>query len=197
MTQVTALLDRLKHAHALQSDYALAKLLNVNQQTVAFWRSGRSAPEAAIVVKIAELLDQEPLPVVALIELEREQHKKQPRPWIIELWRRYSPRLLPAFAFALVIAGGIQERSEGPSVTGRSIPYAYRIRRWLQSRFGMARKAAKSLSAAARRSRACQVWVALQLRVSDGGGAATPPPAAESLPFEGAAKAGTYGSYVG
>lgn len=97
MTEVNALLDRLKQQQALPSEYALAKLLHVTQENVRIWRSGRSAPDTAILVRIAELLNQEPLPLMATVEIEREQHKKKPRPWAIDMWKRYAPRLRRLF----------------------------------------------------------------------------------------------------
>jgi len=125
MTTIDALLDRVKEVRKLPSDYALAKLLGVSTQHITNWRQGRGLPEPATAVRLAELLNRPAMEIVALIEAAREAHRKTPRPWILELWARYSPRLLPTIV-AAVIVGGVPTRSHA---AGLDDLYIMRTRR--------------------------------------------------------------------
>ena len=111
METIDALLNRVKEVQKLPSDYALAKSLGLSTQHITNWRSGKGLPEPATAVRIAELLDRPAMEILAVIEGERERHRKHPRPWIIQLWERYSPRLLPTIAAAVIVGGGFPIRS--------------------------------------------------------------------------------------
>ena len=61
MLKTTELLDKLKAAYNLPSDYAAAKKLGITTQTVSGYRCKRSFFEDRVAVNVAELLDIEPL----------------------------------------------------------------------------------------------------------------------------------------
>ena len=111
VTTTTALLDRVKQVHKLPSDYALAKKLGVTHNAISNYRSGKSSPAPEVSAAIAELLGQPPLEILAMIECEREAGKENPRPWVMDLWNRYCPRLLPAIVAASIATGGVVGRS--------------------------------------------------------------------------------------
>ena len=141
VTTTTALMDRVKEIHKLPSDYQLAKILGVTPAHVYNWRTGRSAPEPAIAVKIAELLNKPPIEILALIETQREETSTEPRPRVLELWGRYCPRLLPAIVAASIAAGGIAGRGTPVPFIGRPVTTLYIMR--TLSRFGMSRRFAR------------------------------------------------------
>ena len=78
-------LDAVKQRHSLPSDYALAKLLRVDQTTISTYRSGRGEMDATTAVKVAELLAVNPLSVIASVELARAK-KDDAR----KIWLRYA-----------------------------------------------------------------------------------------------------------
>jgi len=114
MSTTNGLLDRAKAALGVDSDYALAKALGITQPAVTAYRHGKSAPEPAIAGRLAEIIGQPPLQVIAMIEQEREAAKKHPRAPILEFWNRYCPRLLPTIAAAVIVGGSFQTRSATP-----------------------------------------------------------------------------------
>jgi transcriptional regulator with XRE-family HTH domain len=64
-------LDALKAATAIESDYGIAKRLNVTRQAVSNWRTGVASPDALTCYEIARLIGANPAKVIADIELER------------------------------------------------------------------------------------------------------------------------------
>lgn len=68
-------LDAVKAAYSLESDYQLAKKLAVNQSRISTYRTRLSAMEDDLAVKIAYLLDQNPLTVLADAHIERESKR--------------------------------------------------------------------------------------------------------------------------
>jgi transcriptional regulator with XRE-family HTH domain len=116
MNAVLALLDRVKERTGVTSDYALAKKLGVTPQAILHYRSGRSVPAAEVAVLIAEILGAKPLDVIAIFETARERARKHPRSKILDLWRRYSPRLLPTVIAAVAVGtGGIDRTHASPT----------------------------------------------------------------------------------
>ena len=57
------------------SDYALAKSLGTDASTVAHWTKGRSVPDNRFAVKLADILELDPMEVLANIEIERAERK--------------------------------------------------------------------------------------------------------------------------
>ena len=145
VTTTTALLDRVKQVHKLPSDYALAKKLGVTHNAISNYRSGKSSPAPEVSAAIAELLGQPPLEILAMIECEREAGKENPRPWVMDLWNRYCPRLLPAIVAASIATGGVVGRGTQVPFIGhppmrQSIHYAHwlfrRAKEWFSSAKG-------------------------------------------------------------
>src|SRR5437016_3539868 len=85
-------LDAAKRALGIGSDYALAKHLKTSTSRIGNWRAGRSLPNSATAVQLAEILGVDELRVIADIELERGSND--------ELWRRIARRVA---AVAMVI----------------------------------------------------------------------------------------------
>jgi len=137
VSTTSALLDRAKEVLDIRSDYMLAKRLGITQQAVSYYRNGKSMPAPEVTALLAEILKQPPLELIAMIEEERERQRDHPRGWVLELWRRYSPRLLPALVAALTIAGATQERTEAEGLTPlKSMDDLYimrTLRRWFRS----------------------------------------------------------------
>ena len=85
----------------ISSDYALAKALGITKQSVALLASGRSVMNNTTAAKVAEILELEPLQVIADCELERGSSP--------ELWKRI--RAAAAIAGAALLYALMAERS--------------------------------------------------------------------------------------
>lgn len=105
METTTSLIERLRDQTKTRSDYAVAKLMGVTPQAVSRWKKGDSTMDVTNGVKAAELLEMDPMQVIAWLELERG-----PLPKHTDMWQRYSGRLLPSIILASIIGfGGVSE----------------------------------------------------------------------------------------
>ncbi len=84
-------ISEAKRRTGISSDYALAKRLGTGSTTVASWTSGRSVPDARFAFKLAELLGEDPVPVLANIEIERAERAGSDDAAMY--WRNYLGRL--------------------------------------------------------------------------------------------------------
>lgn len=91
------LLDAVKERLQLQSDYALAKKLDITQESIRQWRHRGLSDERA--VQICELLKIDPNPVLADIHAERATNPKTRKTWqaIAERLRGGKAAALAAF----------------------------------------------------------------------------------------------------
>jgi transcriptional regulator with XRE-family HTH domain len=65
----------------IESDYALAKALGVSQQAVSSYRSGNSKINDDVALTVAEILDVNPLQVIAAANAERAKTDEQRARW--------------------------------------------------------------------------------------------------------------------
>ncbi|MDP5205773.1 helix-turn-helix transcriptional regulator [Alishewanella sp. SMS9] len=77
-------IDELKAAYGLTSDYQAAKKLGISTTTISSYRAGRSFLSDDIALKIAHLLDVEPLLVLACVNAER--HLKSGSEEVFSFW---------------------------------------------------------------------------------------------------------------
>ena len=76
-----ALLDDIKDTKGIESDYKLAKVLEVRQQTITNYRSGRSQMSDEIAFRAARMLGRAPGPVMAQIAGERAKDAQVSKAW--------------------------------------------------------------------------------------------------------------------
>lgn len=81
LNATTALVDEFKQAKGVPSDYALAKLLNVRQQTVSNYRSGRTQMSDEIALRVAEALGRPAAAVLAQLAAERAKNPEVAKVW--------------------------------------------------------------------------------------------------------------------
>jgi hypothetical protein len=94
------LLDAVKAALELPSDYALAHRLGVSRQRVSMWRTSREGLGDDIALKVAELLELDPGYVLACLAAERTQ-----RPAVRQVWEKVAEGLALVL-FGAGLAGG-------------------------------------------------------------------------------------------
>lgn len=105
MHTVDSLMDEAKSRQGIKSDYKLAQVLGVTQNTVANYRHGRSRPDDLMLTKLGELAEVDPEAVELLavqLQVERAQNEDAKA-----LWARLAARLQAGsvqVAMAFVVA---------------------------------------------------------------------------------------------
>ena len=75
------ILDDLKEAKGLESDYKLAKLLEVRQQTVSNYRNKRTQMTDEIACRAARMLGRHPGAILAQLAGERAKDTQVAKVW--------------------------------------------------------------------------------------------------------------------
>ncbi|MEI8612055.1 helix-turn-helix domain-containing protein [Enterovibrio sp. Hal110] len=76
MSYITELMDDVKAAHDIPSDYALAKKLGVTRATVSKWRVEKGIPDWESIFKIADLLQLDDQNVVYKFIAEKQNNPR-------------------------------------------------------------------------------------------------------------------------
>lgn len=77
----TNLLDEVREFKGLESDYALAKVLNVRTQTISSYRTGRTQMNAEMALRAARVLGRAPAPLFAMLAAERAKNPDVAKVW--------------------------------------------------------------------------------------------------------------------
>ena len=78
------LLDRLILETDATSDYQIAKMLEVRPTTVYRWRKGVAAMDDAALVRVAELLGENPMNLIATVQYQRARTERE-----LKVWAKY------------------------------------------------------------------------------------------------------------
>jgi DNA-binding transcriptional regulator YdaS (Cro superfamily) len=82
MRNVTnTLLDEIREAKGIASDYALAKLLGVRPQTVSNYRKGRTQMSDEMALRAARMMGKRLAPLLAELAAERATNPEIARTW--------------------------------------------------------------------------------------------------------------------
>lgn len=100
-------LDALKVRCGLPSDYAIAQLLGVTRQQVSHWRRGAQGFSDLIAVQVAELLELDPMVVIAARNAERAKRTDERQVWEGVL-RKLAGAAIGLVLGAWLLAGGDQ-----------------------------------------------------------------------------------------
>jgi len=104
---IDALLDLVREAQGLKSDYQLHKALGFSTQTVAHWRHGRSLPDEKACQTLALAAGLDPDVVIAQVNALRTKDSAARA-----IWERIAERLqitahgLAAVIFSVLVATG-------------------------------------------------------------------------------------------
>ena len=83
-------IDAVKKRHGLESDYAVAKLLDVGQSQISHYRMGRSTMDVYMAARVAQLLELEPIQVIASAEAERARDAGKKDFWKRQALQRFT-----------------------------------------------------------------------------------------------------------
>lgn len=81
MENVKKLLDGCKKIAGIESDYALAKTLDLPTQRISDYYKGRSAPDAFACLRISEVLGKPLDEVITAVKLDTEKDEKRRSAW--------------------------------------------------------------------------------------------------------------------
>lgn len=87
MITTLELINQLKTAYSLPSDYAVCKKLGVSRNLVNNYKVKGSCMDDTTAVKVAELLELDPFEVIASMHFERAQKKGNQKE--LEFWKQY------------------------------------------------------------------------------------------------------------
>ncbi len=115
MFSIAKLLDTAKAKAGIDSDYQLAKLIEINQSAVTNYRSGRSLPNEQVLQRLCALSGDD-LDIVAAQVQSRRSMNEEAR----QLWQRVAQRLQAGvaqvcmlFAIAFIAFGVDSARASG------------------------------------------------------------------------------------
>jgi transcriptional regulator with XRE-family HTH domain len=80
-TKIEELLDDVKKAKGIESDYALAKELGVNTGLISYWYSGKTTPNEYACLQIAKALEKDVKEILAIVQISTEKNEKRRSVW--------------------------------------------------------------------------------------------------------------------
>lgn len=115
-------IDAVKRRHGLDSDYAVAKLLEVSTSHISHYRNGRSTMDPYMAARVAELLDLEPIQVIACAEAERARDAGKK-----DFWKRLAACVLIAAGAGSVSLTPAPAQAAGSLHNSGSAPAEYTL----------------------------------------------------------------------
>lgn len=98
-TSIT-LIDKARSLCIPQTDYQLAKRLGINHATISRCRHRGGTLDNEAATRLAELLAQDPMDVIAIMESERAKTPEKKA-----FWENRLPRVMPLVAYLGIISG--------------------------------------------------------------------------------------------
>lgn len=103
MHTISQLVDAARSHSSIQSDYRLAKIMEVTVNTVANWRHGRTVPDELNAFRLSELACLDPFYVLACVQAERTTKPEAKTLWITLAKRLESPAAAALIAIFAVL----------------------------------------------------------------------------------------------
>lgn len=88
MLRTVELLERVKAAYGLPSDYALAKKLGLTRSAISHYKCKGTTLDDRMALEIAELLELNPMLVMASMHIERAERQNDKN--LIDFWSQYA-----------------------------------------------------------------------------------------------------------
>lgn len=118
-------LEAAKRKAGLASDYALAKRLGVSRQAITWYRNKGGTFDPTTAARVAELLEVDPIVVIAAAELERATKPEQRK-----LWERIAAKVAAGVLVTVMGAAVAPSPAEASAGGGASVYYVKRRRWW-------------------------------------------------------------------
>jgi hypothetical protein len=123
MRPSVTLIDKARSLCSPPTYYRLAKQLKIGHQTLSRVRNRGGTLDNEAATRLAELLGQAPMDVIAIMEAERAKTPEKKA-----FWENRLPRVMPLVAYLGIISGVnhvTEVRAEGLTTTSQLIHYAY------------------------------------------------------------------------
>jgi len=138
MKRFSELLDRIKQQQGISSNYALAKVLQVEEKRIHDYYKGMVKPDDYAITRVALMLHIEPIHLLAEIRSEDEKNATKR-----EFWRNFLRHAAVVAASAGALTLGLASTSEAGASTAKdgrldvTANYALwrRLSRWAFGRF--------------------------------------------------------------
>ena len=101
-------LDAAKARLGIESDYAMAKLLDITKQAMSNYRHGRNSMDVYAATRVAEILEIDPMEVIAAASAEGEKNPERRNFWQ-KKWAAIRASIAAAVVAVCVLAGGIPQ----------------------------------------------------------------------------------------
>lgn len=104
---MAAMLDKARDIHSLRSDYKLALVMGVSQNSLKSYRDAKTLPDARVIAKICELTGDDPVLILAQIEEQRATSDEARALWHQVAERLQAGAATAVFAVAFLLAGWV------------------------------------------------------------------------------------------
>lgn len=121
MNRIAALLDQIKMEQGIKSNYALAKLLEINEARIGNYYKGIVKPDDYAITRVALMLHMEPIHLIAEIRAEDEKNATKK-----EFWRNFLRHAAVVTGFLVAQALGFPSTSEAAASTASTGRYDIR-----------------------------------------------------------------------
>jgi len=81
MKQTVKYLEEIKAKYELKSDNALANMLGISRQAISNYRHEGNAFDDTTALRVAELLEKDPMEVIAAANYDRAKSEKEKQVW--------------------------------------------------------------------------------------------------------------------
>lgn len=133
MSHTSELLDQIKTARNLSSDYALAELLGITRAAISSYRRGISHADDRIAVMLADALQIDRFKTIARINADRAK-KAEERAW----WKRLASAAAIVMAVYTSVSPG-SATAQGPSLLAHNPGQVHIMSNWIASFLRLAR----------------------------------------------------------
>ena len=93
-------IDEAKEKLGVESDYSLAKRLEIPNPRISEYRSGKARPDAYACARLAEILEMDPFELLAQVEAETEKNETRRT-----YWKKVAERMAAGTVAVFFVAG--------------------------------------------------------------------------------------------
>jgi len=118
VSQIIDLMDELKAAEGMTSDYQLSKETGIAQSRISDYRKGRLTPDEYACTRLALALGREPIEVIAMVQAEQAKTEEKR-----EFWRNFLTRAACIAGLAVPLSFGLpceNARADLPAQTNNT-----------------------------------------------------------------------------
>lgn len=129
---ISKVLDNAKAALNVETDYKLAKRLEVSNGYIAQWRKGTRIPDAYACARLAEILGIDPFELLAQVEAATEKNETRRT-----YWKQVAEKMAAGTMAGFFIVGVLSNGAHDENSLQQTDPYCFQKQRkwgaWLAS----------------------------------------------------------------